>query len=163
MVLYLIGFLVLLIIALSLKVSLGQSSARDVWINQEEKMPEELAKSEIFMNETEIKNSFLHGKVDQVFKTANGKLVVVDTKRRKSYRVFKSDVIQVSVYGRILRDTQPITVAPYGYIRVVAKGKVKYIKIDLLSDKKLENLVKRHYKITTGVIKPTCHCNGIFH
>lgn len=108
------------------------------WRNAEN-MPIELQRAVVFMNEQDIHMTEpvrLHGRVDQVYLTNSRLLVAVDTKTRNRHRTYASDVLQLSLYGVILRQSA-LPVANYGYIRTVvylsdARKSVRYHRVRLL-------------------------------
>lgn len=109
------------------------------WKSQEA-LPVELESASLYSVEKKISIAEpvpLYGQADQVFLTKKNRLVVVDTKTRKSHQVYDSDIAQISVYATILRLTQEIKVASYGYIRtVVSHGSydsICYNKVKLMS------------------------------
>lgn len=117
------------------------------WFAQEA-IPAELRASALFLNEADIAIESplaLHGRVDQVFKTKSQSLLLVDTKTRKRFRVYESDIIQLSIYRYILLHQYKIAVEDYAYVRVQIDGRngaiVKYIKVNLLSESEVEKLV----------------------
>ena len=130
-----------------------------------ENMPDDIRQSTIYLNEEFINSKAFHGKVDQVFKTTTHQLILVDTKNRKYHAVFKSDIIQLSVYAQILRETVRYTTLDYGYIRTVIsagnrEGEVRYIKVDLLTEDCLAEYAAKYRLITKGKVKPICTCGG---
>jgi hypothetical protein len=141
------------------------------WWNKEN-MPRKLRGASLFMNESDISTCTpmaLHGRVDQVFKTKSNVLIPVDTKTRDSVRVYKSDIIQLSVYQLILKKIYgtKFKISNEGYIRIVVEeGKkeiISYIPVKLISEKKIQNLYHRYKAIKDGAVKAKCTCKGHFH
>lgn len=139
-----------------------------------ERMPRELRTATVFLSEQNIcalSPVPLHGRVDQVFRTAKGTLIPVDTKTRHAFRIYASDIIQLSVYGLILKTEfgtrHPI--ADYGYVRVVVdagsigREQVRYLRVKLMRQNKLIRLWLRHSDLTQRRVSPNCSCNGPLH
>jgi ATP-dependent exoDNAse (exonuclease V) beta subunit len=139
---------------------------------QNESMPRVLRNARIFLNEEEISTSRpvpLHGRVDQVFQTDDHTLILVDTKTRRFNRVYKSDIIQLSVYRTILKNRyrSQYPVSNQAYVRVVVQSgnqkKVYYRQVTLLTEDEVVDLWRRYTAIKTGRKRPTCTCNGHLH
>lgn len=148
-----------------------QQTQQQWW--DKERMPEELRGARLFMNEEDIR-AFepvpLHGRVDQVFETRNGVLVPVDTKTRKYFRVYDSDIIQLSVYRLILEKMygNRHTVSQHGYIRAVVlsehgKENIRYLRVRLLSEGEIVELWQQYKALKTGKRKRSCSCAGALH
>lgn len=89
------------------------------WL-ENENMPSEIRDATIYMNETEIRNAQgFKRRVDQVYLTRLGNLVVVDTKTRNMHKVYQNDIDQVSEYALILARSEPYPVSSKCYIRTV--------------------------------------------
>jgi hypothetical protein len=128
------------------------------WIDKEG-MPHELGIGSLYKDGGSIScgGSYpCHGTPDQRYLVSGGTLVLVESKSRSLPFVYKSDIIQVSVYGYIQRKSrQPRRVknlASYGYIRLVVgkKKQVVYKKIELMSDREVESLHARYDAIKQG-------------
>lgn len=138
-----------------------------------ENMPQALRSATVFLNEEEVSTRLpvpLHGIADQVFKTSRGKLIVVDTKTRENFRVYTSDIIQLSVYGLILsvKYQGQHKVSPHGYVRVVvgageAREQVGYIKVKLLPESQVVALWKKYQAIKGRRVRAKCTCDGRYH
>lgn len=139
-----------------------------------ESLPQVLRGGEIFLNEVNLrckKPIPLHGRCDQVFKTKKKELVTVDTKTRKSARVYESDVIQLSAYRLMLKEKygSQFKYPDYGYVRTCIVNedlgieKIKYIQVQLLDDKEMKSIYKKHQEIAMGKRKPVCSCGKTLH
>ena len=126
-----------------------------VW---KENLPDELVGARVVLSESNISTTVaapMHGRVDQVFLAKSGWLVLVDTKRRKSAKVFLKDVIQLSVYRFILeRSCKDIfgSVAPVsgtGYIRIASGSKTAYVPVKLLQSAQVINIWNRYWQLRT--------------
>lgn len=131
---------------------LSRVTKRMIWLHEED-MPRVLQNSTIFLNEQEVSIESpirLHGRVDQVYRTAGDMLIPVDTKTRDRFCVYRSDIIQLSVYGMILRymNAGRYKVSGTGYIRVVIVQnngeRIKYMPVKLLPDKDIIALYQRN-------------------
>jgi len=130
-----------------------------------EPLPDDLTNSHVFLSEQYINNKFFHGRVDQVFKLANGQLIVIGTKLRKYHGIYLSDKIQISVYAQILKDTYRESISDHGYICTTItsgsrKGEEKYHKVVLLTSQQLKEYAIKYRKIRSGQHVPQCTCNG---
>jgi len=109
------------------------------WLRREN-MPADLRGGRLVLSEQDIRTRLpvpLHGRPDQVFASAEGLLVVTDTKARLVPRVTWPDVLQLSVYGTILAFTDDpraagMRVAAHGYIRFPTPGGVVWARVPLL-------------------------------
>ena len=146
-----------------------KKSDREKWI-EKENLPYELIDAKLFMSEEPVATENpvpLHGKVDQVFELIDGSLLVTDTKSRARHTVYKSDVIQLSVYRTILSNKTNRRVNSYGYVRtVVTSGgeeSVRYNKVDLHTDQEIVELWERYKNLKSGAIESRCKCGKRFH
>lgn len=146
-------------------------NAIEMWW-ESENMPRELRGATLFLNEQDISTTepaALHGRVDQVFKTVKEVLVPVDTKTRGSTCIFKSDIIQLSVYRVILEAKygSQYKVSRRGYVRVVIQSGeeecVIYMPVELLPERKVVALWHRYNALKSGKTKGKCTCEGRLH
>ncbi|MCB5162618.1 PD-(D/E)XK nuclease family protein [Marinomonas algarum] len=141
-----------------------------------EGMPFFLRGGRAFLNEAEISIKYpvpLHGRVDQVFETKSSglnMLTIVDTKTRKRFKTYQSDLIQLSVYRLILQEKYKgqYKVNDTGFVRIVVRAgteeeRVSYEPLDLLSDNEVIDLYYRHKDIKTGKREAKCTCDGRLH
>lgn len=139
----------------------------EVWWRKEN-MPNTLKHSTLLFNEKPLSVQTpvpLHGQVDQVFQHESGKVIPVDTKSRAKVRVYKSDVIQLSVYAVVLAE-KGHQVSKYGYVRVVVPGEalhIQYVKVRLLSTDQIVSLWHRHDALRRKEAVGLCTCGGLFH
>ena len=118
-------------------------------------MPAELAEAKLWLAEKQIECETpvpLHGKPDQVFRLRNRKLVVVDVKTRS--RVFRSDIMQLSVYRTILRGMGE-DVVDYGYIRSVTADGERFLRRPLYESRVVVAAWQRHHALRAGTATPT--------
>jgi len=132
-------------------------------------MPHEIATGVLVASEEYFRTKHpvpLGAQVDQVYATADGILVPVDTKRRYRREVYAYDQIEVSVQACVLRTSRPSTllkyqVADYGYVRVVSEGRAPaYLRVKLLSDTELVKLYDRYWEICEGDEQPDAAANS---
>lgn len=147
------------------------SLERTRWLNGE-RMPRELRTSTLFMSEIDLRISEprpLHGRVDQVFLTEAKELLLIDTKTRSEFRVYDSDVIQLSAY-RLMLDRlygSKYKIPCRAYVRVVVcnngKEYVQYIPTTLLTEPKVVTLFDRYTLLKLGKVPGRCKCGGALH
>lgn len=120
-----------------------------------ENLPAPLIGAQLVLSESDVETTIpvpMHGRVDQVF-FAGGWLVPVDTKTRKSTRVYTKDIIQLSVYAFILARTsavlfgRPIPVSSTGYLRLVNGKAVQYVPVRLLNSAQVIALWNRYWEL----------------
>ncbi|WP_432784862.1 PD-(D/E)XK nuclease family protein [Oligella sp. MSHR50489EDL] len=111
-----------------------------------ENLPEIFQQSTLFLNEEDIscqKPLNLYGRVDQVFKTPDGTLILLDTKTRPNHQLHSDDILQLSVYAMILKNgNYGHPVHNFGFIRTVVKKEpyqrtVKYFYVKLYSENEI--------------------------
>ncbi|WP_419626368.1 PD-(D/E)XK nuclease family protein, partial [Thiolapillus sp.] len=95
----------------------------------------------------------IKARVDEVYQQPNGELIIVDTKARNSSRVYMKDVIQLSLYGYILRKMGH-RVSPFGYVRVQKPETVDYLIAPLLSEAELMQWFERAKILEQGLSSP---------
>ena len=109
---------------------------RHRWILKED-MPLELQEARLVGSEKYIETyrpRKMNGAYDQLYKLKASKVhVIVDSKTRKRVRVYKKDIVQLSLY-RVILQRKGFEVADYAYFRVVTKHGVKYVKETLLNE-----------------------------
>ncbi len=144
---------------------------------ERERMPSELRNSYLAASEVSVfcvSPVPLHGRIDQLFQLPSGKCVILDTKYRPDRTVYDSDLVQMSAYRLILQNCRYQNafhrhrMETYGYIRFVNENdngdfEIRYVRVDLLSNKQVVELWKRYQRIHYGLIPPVCTCNGEFH
>lgn len=123
---------------------------------ESEQMPEVLQKSTLFMSEQEIKLDKpykLTGRIDQVFKTDDDVLILLDTKTRSKHETNNKDILQLSLYAQILRySKERYKVADTAYIRTVVvysdrEKEVYYTPVKLYDDEKINELLIESEKV----------------
>ena len=117
--------------------------------------PREIRKGDVFLSEDYIQTDTpvkLNGKPDFVYKSHNNKLTVVEVKNRAKPIVYESDIIQMSTYSTILKnsvDFEKYKVNNKGILCFIQDGHKMYKKVSLFSDRKVKNLYNRYLKIIT--------------
>jgi len=93
------------------------------------------------------------GRPDQVYRLHSGHHVPVENKNRDSYRVYGTDIAQLSLQAWLLRKTGRIT-APYGY--VVVNSRItrtrKCIRVNLYSETTCLHIIQRYLDVIDGAV-----------
>lgn len=110
---------------------------RHAWLCQEN-MPQQLRKAKLLMNEEFISNDLFNGKVDQVYQLKNNILIIVDTKTHA--KVTLSDILQLSIYRYILKDTKHL-ISDFAYVRHAVNNQIFYTKVKLLDSFIIKGLI----------------------
>lgn len=137
--------------------------SRKNWQRSKPSMPAELAAAELWCSEKLFrcqKPAMLVFKPDRVYKSANGMLIVEETKTHD--RVYPSDVLQLSVAATGLRSISNLKVADYGYVRLVTDGGrlTEFKKVRLLQDREIVAIHNRRQRILNGEIMPVKTCQA---
>lgn len=124
-------------------------------------MPEELATAELWCSERSFrchKPVSLAFKPDRVYKSTNGVLIVEETKTH--HRVYPNDIAQLSAAATGLRSISGLSVADYGYVRLVTDSgrRTEFKKVKLLPDREVVEIHHRRQKILGGEIVPVKSC-----
>lgn len=124
-------------------------------------MPLELATADLWCSEKSFrcqKPVPLAFKPDRVYKSADGVLIVEETKTH--HRVYRNDILQLSVAATGLRAITGLPVADYGYVRLVTDSgnHTEFKKVPLLPDREIEAIYHRRQKILSGDIVPIKSC-----
>lgn len=134
------------------------------------RMPTEIARARLVTSEKTYRRGgprAFYAKVDQGFRTLDGRLVLVDTKNRM--RVTTSDIVQLSAQAVAVRDqmgTRLGRVADYAYIRLqLAGGPPTYKAYRLYPEGVIDQLVDRYHALRlrqrAPVLRPhPSRCNG---
>lgn len=139
---------------LALLVMIGRrrpTSATAAWMDTEQ-MPQELRSAQLVLSERHVSIRLpiaIHGDPDQVYRTQDGRLLVVDTKTRFRAKVRSKDIVQLSLYAFMLRrGAVPAATRSlhdvYGYIRFKTPAGVTYTKVNLLRDGDILRLHRRY-------------------
>lgn len=112
------------------------------------------------MNEQNISTQHpiaLHGRIDQLFKLANGHHIIVDTKNRGYNKVFPSDLVQLSVYAMILA-SKGYSMHPTAYLRITGTKHPIYAVVKLLKSEQVIKMSQHYWLIKDGHHRPVCTC-----
>ena len=119
-------------------------------------MPEELRAARLLASERRFRCErpvALSGAPDQVYRLADGRVVVVDTKRRPRAAVYEADVAQLSIY-RVLLGAQKAyrdqEIAGYGYVRLATAEGVVYRRVELWDRDRVVALHRRYWALREG-------------
>lgn len=95
------------------------------------------------------------GRLDRVYRLANGEHAPLEYKNRDTIRLFEKDRAQLSLQAWLLRKNGKPT-APHGYlvVRVRSTGKKCAVKVDLGDDAYCEHLIQRYLAVRDGRVKP---------
>lgn len=95
------------------------------------------------------------GRPDQVYVLGNGLHVLVENKNRDRYRVYDTDIAQLSLQAWLLRRNGMPT-APYGFVAINNRrtGRRKTLRVDLGDDAYCERLISRYMAIIEGRAQP---------
>lgn len=108
-------------------------------------LPAPLRNAQVVLSEADIETEIplpLHGRVDQVLLNKSaGTAYIIDTKARRTARVYLKDIIQMSVYKVILdRNAKryfgmPAIVSQTGYVRIPSPltNKAEFIPVTLMT------------------------------
>lgn len=133
-------------------------------------MPDELARGRLVTSEDTYRRRgprAFYAKVDQGFRTPDGRLVLVDTKTRM--RVTTSDIVQLSAQALAVSDQVGDRwgpVADYAYIRLqLAGGPPSYRAYRLYPTSVIDHLVDRYHALrlrrSAPVLRPRpSRCSG---
>lgn len=127
---------------------------------RDDNTPVELQRSSLYGSEQHISCTTpiaLKGTYDQLYKTPDKDFIISDTKTRKKPTVYESDIIQLSAYRLILRNSRAFknkTIRSYGYMRLVCNGVTHYKKVDLMSEQAVIDLYERRYGLYKGTVEP---------
>lgn len=160
-VLLLVGLLVVLALLWRLFWTPGQADAYEAV--ERAAMPPEIAHARLVFSERTIHADLpvpLVARVDQVYRTREGVLVPVETKRRRWLKVYEADVIELSVQATVLANSPHTnrlgkTVAGYGYVRIARPGHPPtYLRTPLLDASQVCGLHRRFFALHAGAEAP---------
>lgn len=127
--------------------------ARAAWMAKE-RMPHDLWMATLVASEEPISAVVpapLVGKVDQLYQTTMGGLLLVDSKQREQRRIFWRDIVQLSTYRVILLNTDDerfagLPVLPRAYVRIAGTRGVEYVPVGLLDTEQVMALWFEHWR-----------------
>lgn len=141
----------------------------DAYSKAEAGAPEELQRATPITIQGNLSMSHpfaLHGRPDHVYRLADGRLVVREDKLGMAS--LDSALIQASVYASILRHNPPsevgrAPVAEHGWVRIgnPERGRVRFIKVRLLTDGQLQKLVDLYWNLAGGYIPKKTNDPGV--
>lgn len=105
----------------------------------DENMPRVLRNSKLYGSEFQVEWHGTVGIIDQAYQASSHKVVLVDTKSRRSDTVRQGDIWQLSLYRTLLSKSKRVTVSKSAFVRVVyaphgdGSRKVHYQKVRLHS------------------------------
>lgn len=122
-----------------------------------EKMPTELIEAQLVHSEHYIrtfKPRKMHGALDQLYRLVTGFHVLVDTKTRDKHRIYRKDIVQLSIY-RVILEKMGYKMERYAYFRVVTPNGVEYMQADLLTEETVVLEYDRTQALINGDAEPT--------
>ena len=152
------GVLFSLVVALVLWRRRG--GARAAWLARE-RMPDEIETARLLASERRFRCErpvALSGAPDQVYGLADGRAVLVETKRRPRPDVHDADVAQLSIYRVLLagqRAFRDRDIAEYGYLRLVTARGVVYRRVELWDAGRVVALHRRYWALREGRDAPS--------
>lgn len=126
-------------------------------------MPMELAMGELLFSEQTFRidaPARLVAKVDQVFRSPAGQLVMMETKTRYRHKAYLYDVIELSVQALVLRYSkdrrvQGHRIADHAYVRVIAPGRdPAYLRVAILTEETVLAWHARYHQLMNRRVKP---------
>lgn len=100
----------------------------------------------------------LKGRIDRLYKLEDGRHVPVERKRnRGNGRVYATDILQLSLYGYILR-SQGKPVAPFGYVAFPDSNIPS--RVTLYDDSEVEKRLIRYGRLKGGEVQPNKAADG---
>lgn len=154
-----LAMLILVILGLAGWVALELGFPKGGGQRSKQSMPIELATADMWSSEKPFrcqKPAMFVFKPDRVYKSAEGVLIVEETKTHD--RVYASDVLQLSVAATGLRSISGLLVADHGYVRLVTDGGTVFKKVRLLTDAEVVAIHNRRQRILSGEIDPVKTC-----
>ncbi|MGP1715681.1 MAG: Dna2/Cas4 domain-containing protein [Methylophilus sp.] len=148
---FLAGIALLVICALYLIRTFSSSSDFSLAADN---VPEVIRQSSIHLKEGEIRNKELQlvCKPDVVFKH-EGVKIIGENKTRKFFRVYESDIIQMSV-GRVILEENGSAVSEMGFVRIVTPEGTRWLERKLLDRQQVVALHERYKQIQARLIEP---------
>lgn len=104
----------------------------------------------------------LVARVDRVYQTATGQLVLVELKSRRTNFPYLSDVIQLSVQRVAVSGRSTLPVASHGYVLVRSPallGRLGLHRVELMSGPQVFDLAARREAILDGRVRPNWPVN----
>lgn len=169
-----LGILILVLVAtgliLAATIWIEPATGQGAYEAERSAMPGELAGATLVMSEerrllrASLGSHQLVAKPDQVFRTGDGRLVLVENKTRQRAIAYDGDIIELSVQAYTLRHSRPANllrspVADYAYVRTVGNGRSKYVRVNLLGDNALSELADRYVAIRARRRAPSSQSN----
>lgn len=122
-----------------------------------ESMPQDLQEGRLIASEHFITTDAprkMHGALDQLYRLKTDQCVLSDTKTRPQPRVYRKDIVQLSVY-RVILQRKGYQMADYGYVRLVTPEGVTYKKANLLSEAETVQEYDRTKQVLNREVSPT--------
>lgn len=126
-------------------------------------MPSELAQGKLLLSEQTFRieqPARLVAKVDQVFLSPAGQVILMETKTRYRHKAYLYDILELSIQALVLRysDRKPLqqqSIAEYAYVRVVAPDRRPvFLKVKLLTEAAVIAWYRRYHLIISRREEP---------
>lgn len=130
----------------------GPGPGRAAWLARE-RMPDELVSARLLASERHFRCErpvALAGAPDQIYGLADGRAVLVETKRRPRPEVHDADIAQLSAYRLLLAGQRAFRdgdLAGYGYLRLVTARGVVYRRVALWDAGRVVALHRRYWAL----------------
>lgn len=146
-------------------ITLGPLAAVTVVLHHRLIWQSEAFPTRLLMTERQIDTDLpvpLTGVPDEVYVGNRGELIPVETKTRRQPRVYLTDIVQLSVYRTILRHSRDPglparwrrRVSHYGYVRAVTPRGNFWLKVRLLTDRKVIRYYRRRVRLERPFSRP---------
>ena len=98
----------------------------------------------------------LYAKIDRVYRTADGALVLTELKRRFKRQAYRSDVVELSAQKLAIERGAKRSVAATGFVVVEHPGTSERtpIRVTLLREDELTTLSRRYQLLVNGTVTP---------
>ena len=121
-----------------------------------ERMPQELQEARLIASEhfiTTDEPRKMHGALDQLYRLKTNACVLSDTKTRPQPRVYRKDIVQLSVY-RVILQRKGYQMADHAYVRIVTPEGISYKPVSLLSEEETVQEYDRTKQVLNREVKP---------
>lgn len=134
-------------------------SRRACAVDERTWQPRELGRARLVYRERQFRTSALPklvARVDRAYRLPTGRLVLMELKRRSSFRVYPSDIVQLSAQKVALEGATGEAIEPYAFVRVVTseRNDLPPRRVALLDASEVVALVRRREAILAGRVAP---------
>jgi hypothetical protein len=134
---------------------LGWLRQRGLAAGEQAWLPAELRTAKLVYSEREFITDSpvpLGARVDRVYALPDGKLVLVEFKRRAGGRVFPADIVQLSVQRVVIEQATSARVASHAYVALIdaRSGRIRTRRVELECEPELLARYQRARAVLTG-------------